>query len=371
MEAAKIPDLPEVQRQALDRAIVHQHSGRFFEAEMIYKQLMQRPSSVHPACAFMTGNFNLLTGDYAKAWPLFERRLEVDYYTRQALHAHEAPYWQGEALGDGTLLVVVDQGLGDTIMLARFLPWVAERAGRVILQVNDGTAPFWRHRFPDFQIGELRDPLPPCDAQVNLFSLPLLFGARPDTIPEPGYLQASSEDVAHWRARTAGDGFTVGLCWQGNPKHIRDFERSIPLKALEPVLRLPGFRFFGLQVVHGTEQVAALPDGLDFTDLGPEIMASEQPLEASAALVTCLDLIISVDSTLANLAGAMDEAVWIPAYKVPEWRWCMFPERVLDKPERAPWYRSQRLFTCRERGEWAAPVAAIADALLENSKAKL
>lgn len=362
---APLPDLSPQMAEGLNRALTHQREGRLFDADMIFRQLGRgagRLQGVHPMVGLGAAWFTLLKGELEDAWPLLERRLFLDHYVNRPFTAMTQPLWDGAPMPGGRLFLIVDQGLGDTILLARFLPWVLDRVGSLAMQVNPGTAGFWARRFPDADIGEHNDPLPDCDARIDMFTLPLLFGATADNLPAPPYVAADPAEREHWRDRLGG-GFRVGLSWQGNPNHARDFERSIPLQALAPLFDVPGARFFGLQVVHGREQMADLPAGADFTDLGEEIMAADQPLEASAALVAELDLVICIDSALANLAAAMDRPFWLPTYKIPDWRWATFPDLVADNPAPAPWYRAHRLFRCAERAKWDDVVAAMAGEL--------
>ncbi|MEP2545361.1 MAG: hypothetical protein ABJI82_11910 [Alphaproteobacteria bacterium] len=348
------------------RATVCQHEGRFFEAEALFRQLA-RQLPLHPLIAHSVGGFELLKGDFASAWKMFAHRLELPYYTHRPFATMDAPYWSGEELPGGSLLVFSDLGIGDAILLARFMPWVAARVGKLHFHANEGTAAFWRRLYPEAEVRELNAPLPDCDARVNMFCLPRLFGAEAATIPKPPYVFADVQAREVWRDRLEGH-FSVGLCWQGNPDHARDFERSIPLVALQPLLedrdlRVAGVAFHSLQVTHGRDQILALPAGAAMIDLGDAIMAADDPLGASAALIAELDLVIVIDSALANLAGAMDCPFWLPTYRVPDWRWRIFPELDPENPVPSPWYGSARLFTCRERGQWDVVVGEMLAAL--------
>lgn len=366
MRVTDFPDLHPSLKSALVRATVHQHEGRFFEADALFRQLA-RQIPLHPLTAHSVGGFELLRGDMAAAWTMFEHRLDLPYYTHRPFASLAAPYWRGEDLAGGSLLVFSDLGIGDAILLARFIPWVAGRVGKLYFQANEGTAAFWRWQFPDAEVRELNDPLPDCDARVNMFCLPRLYGADASNLPKPPYITADEAISDEWRSRLRGR-IKIGLSWQGNPDHARDFERSIPLTALQPLLedrdlRAAGVAFHSLQVTHGREQIAALPEGVAMIDLGGDIMAANDPLGASAALIAELDLVIVIDSALANLAGAMNCSFWLPTYQVPDWRWRIYPELDLENATPSPWYGSARLFTCRERGKWDAVVAEMLAAL--------
>lgn len=367
MQISDFPDLPQVLSQATMRALTAQHDGRLFEADRLFHQIAaKRP--LHSLLAYTVADFRLLKGDYAGSWALADRRLELPYYTHRPFSRMETQMWTGAPMPDGRLFVFCDLGLGDTILLARFLPWVQARVGRLLLQVNAGTAAFWRHRMPDAEISEINDPLPACEARINMFCLPRLFGATAETIPPSGYIQSRADERAHWRARLGG-GIKVGLSWQGNPDHVRDFERSMPFDRLrpiidDPVLRDAGVRFYSLQLHQGRTDAAAAIAAGEIEDLAPEMMARD-PLEASAALVDELDLVIAVDSALANLAGAMNRPFWLPTYKVPDWRWRIYPTLDLEVPVTAPWYGSAEVFPCRERRIWEPVVEDMRKRLLE------
>jgi hypothetical protein len=372
MLVTDFPDLPPTLRNALVRATEHQHEGRLFEADALFRQLA-RQLPLHPLTAHSAGGFELLKGNFAAAWDMFEHRLQLPYYTHRPFARMDAPYWTGEAMPDGRLLVFSDLGLGDAILLARFMPWVAGRVGRVLFHANEGTAAFWRAQFPDAEVRELNDPLPDCDARINMFCLPRLFGADAETMPGPGYIRADDALRRTWKERLDGS-FSVGLCWQGNPDHARDFERSMPLAALlpmigDPALAAAGVRFHSLQVAHGRDQLAGLPEGASVIDLGDDIMAADDPLGASAALVAELDLVIAIDSALANLAGAMNRPFWLPTCHVPDWRWRIFPDLDLASPKPAPWYESARVFACAVRGQWDDVAGEMRSALTETVRA--
>tara|TARA_R110001592_G_scaffold161973_1_gene394887 strand:- start:33772 stop:34890 length:1119 start_codon:yes stop_codon:yes gene_type:complete len=370
MHVSDFPDLPAPLKSALLRATVHQHEGQLFEANALYRQL-SRQIPLHPLTAHSVGGFELLKGDLSAAWAMSEHRLNLPYYTHRPFAGLSAPYWTGAEMPGADLLVFSDLGLGDAILLARFMPWVAGRVGRVHFHANEGTAAFWRRQFPDAEVRELNDPLPDCDARINMFCLPRVYGATAENMPRAPYIAADDAAAGAWRAQLRGR-FKVGLSWQGNPDHVRDFERSIPLAALLPLIADPGLRdagvvFHSMQVAHGRDQLAALPEKSVMVDLGDAIMAADDPLGASADLIAELDLVIAIDSALANLAGAMDRPFWLPTYRIPDWRWQTFPDLDMAAPAPSPWYGSARLFTCRERGNWDDVIADMRTALLERA----
>jgi hypothetical protein len=373
MRVTDFPELSETIKQAATRAVSAQHEGRLFEADRLYAQMV-RQTPLHPLIANAAAGFCLLKGDFAAAWPLFEQRLALPYYTHRPFASLPQPTWTGEDGPGKRLLIFCDLGLGDTILLARFLPWVRERVGSIALQVNPGTSAFWRRRLPDAEINETNDSPPDCDLRINAFCLPRLYRADASNIPGPGYIQSSEDERAFWRDRLgARSGLNVGLNWQGNPDHVRDFERSIPFDYLREIiedreLRDAGVRFYSLQLHHGRNDVTDLAAAGMIDDLADDMLARD-PLEASAALIDELNLLITVDSALANLAGAMDRPFWLPTYKVPDWRWRVYPTADLAEPAAAPWYGAETLFTCEERQDWTPVMAAMLAALRERATA--
>ena len=367
MQISDFPELPAVLQQAVLRALTAQYDGQLFEADRLYQQIVRR-KPLHPLMANTAAGFFLLKGDFATAWNLFRHRLDLPYYTHRRFAKLPQPMWTGETVPEGRLLIFCDMGLGDTILLARFLPQVLERVGSLALQVNPGTGAFWQRRWPQVEVRERDDPFPDCDMRLNMFCLPRLLGADVDTLPEPGYLQASEEERAFWRARLSDDrGLKVGLNWQGNPDHVRDAERSIPISALKPMiedagLRTSGVRFYSLQLHDGHDDADDLVSAGAMTSLSSE-MSARDPLEASAALVEELDLVITIDSALANLAGAIDRPFWLPTYKVPDWRWATYPDLELENPQSSPWFNAQCLYRCAERGDWQPMIRAMTDDL--------
>ena len=176
------------------------------------------------------------------------------------------------------------------------------------------------------------------DRQVSLMSLPFVFRTRLDSVPsEVPYLSADPARVEKWRSRLSGGGLKVGLCWHGNPKHPRDHLRSVPLAAFAPLSSIPGVRLFSLQAIHGLDQLEHLPPGMQVETLGPEIGSATDGLAEIAAIMANLDLVVSVDSAVAHLAGALAVPVWTAIRAEPEWRW-------LQDREDSPWYPTMRLF---------------------------
>jgi tetratricopeptide (TPR) repeat protein len=328
--------------------------GRLAEAEVCYEQTL-RIAPEYPQVRYNRGLMRLAFGDFAAGWPDYEWRLKC--YEVAQRH-FEQPRWEGESLS-GTLLVHAEQGLGDTLQFVRFLPLVTERVGAIICEVQpalvllleqSGVGTYAR-------LVAKGDALPAFDAHVPLLSLPGIFKTDESNIPASGgYLWAEPERVTKWRERLgASDRTRIGIAWQGSPNYSGDRDRSIALVHFEP-LAAAGAELISLQKGFGTEQIAELAGRFAVRDLGPEFDAAGGAFMDAAAVIENLDLVVTSDTSIAHLAGAMGKPVWVALALVPDWRW-MF-ER-----EDSPWYASMRLFRQRQAGDWPEVFRRMAAAL--------
>jgi tetratricopeptide (TPR) repeat protein len=292
----------------------------------------------------------LLQGDYARGWEMFEWRWRTKDMTLRRLDANP---WRGEQLAGRTILLYAEQGLGDTIQFARFVPDVAARGGRVILQAQRPLLGLLESLDGVDRLIAARQAPPAFDVQAPLLSLPWILGTRLETIPARApYLAADPAQAARWAARIgAGAGRAIGLVWAGNPRHLRDRVRSLPAPRLAPLLRHDA-RWFSLQV-GASADARALPPG-PITDLAPELA----DFSATAAAIAALDLVIAVDTAVAHLAGALGKTVWLMLPFSPDYRW------LLGRGD-SPWYPTMRLFRQPSPGDWDTVVAQVGAALNE------
>jgi tetratricopeptide (TPR) repeat protein len=305
---------------------------------------------------FAVATIQLALGDFAKGWAGFEWRLRLPGFGF-ALPDLGKPGWQGDDLAGLTILVHAEQGLGDTLQFLRYVPLVAARGGKVLLLVQPALKRLLEG-FPGIeQVFGFGEALPDYDLHCPLMRLPRRFGTSIDTIPPISPLLAAPEaDQALWRDRFGTGGRAgIGLCWAGNPAHANDHNRSAPLAALTPLLGLPGLRWVSLQ--------KEVPPG-DAATLAtyPEVLQAGEALTdmaATAGLIAALDLVISVDTAVAHLAGVMGKPVWLLLPHAPEWRW-------LGTRGDSPWYPSARLFRQPEPGNWPAAVEEIRGALVKR-----
>jgi tetratricopeptide (TPR) repeat protein len=285
----------------------------------------------------------LLAGDYARGWDDYEWRKRHDRFGKCFCRL-SGPEWRGEALAGQRLLVYAEQGLGDTIQFARFLPLLNERGARVVLACAPSLLALLA-QLPVETVAKTAT-LPSCDLWVDQMSLPRLLATGAESIPAAsGYLAADPCRVAAWQARLP-PGPLVGLVWAGNPGHSNDARRSLPVARLAPLLAAcPSVRFVSVQA--GANSGEALQLGLD------DNAAALTDFAETAALVDALDLIVTVDTSTAHLAGALGRPVWVLLPYAPDWRW-------LVGRDDNPWYASMRLFRQRAPGDWADVVEHVA-----------
>ncbi len=291
----------------------------------------------------------LLSGDLKGGFEEYEWRWKVSSFPA-SIRNIPRPVWDGSPLDGQTILLHGEQGAGDTFHFARYAPMVAERGGRVLVGCQPGPRRVLQSLAGVDRVATEGDAVS-FDCHAPLMSLPHIFGTTRETIPaDVPYLFAEEELSAAWEKRLeAFEGLKVGVAWRGGPSHAQDRKRSLPDEVLAPLGDIPGVDVFSLQKLpSGT--VFQVPAG--FTDLAPEL----NDFADTAAAMDRLDLIVSVDTSVAHLAGAMARPIWIMLPKVPEWRWFM-------EGEGSPWYPQARLFRQGEAGDWKGVVKRVADAL--------
>jgi tetratricopeptide (TPR) repeat protein len=298
----------------------------------------------------------LLRGDFERGLPGFEWRWR-DPQLAAARRDFPVPQWRGDTDPAGrAVLVHAEQGLGDTLQFARYAPLLAARGARVVLEVQPPLRELLRTLPGEVEVIARGDALPPMDLHCPLLSLPLAFGTRLGSIPAPvGYLKADPARVAQWQARLGpAVGPRIGLVWSGNPEHNNDRNRSLPLAALGPLFR-PGLEFVSLQpAIRASDQPALQSGQLALRHFGDEL----QDFADTAALASCLDLVIAVDTAGAHLAGALGRPLWLLLPWLPDWRW------LLDRDD-SPWYPTARLFRQPRAGDWASVITAVGAALAD------
>ena len=277
----------------------------------------------------------LLMGDLDHGWEKNERRWELGPPNDQKRNFTQ-PLWLGaNEIAGKSVLLQAEQGLGDAIQFCRYVPLVAARAARVILEVQQPLVKLMDTLPGGAQVISRGDPLPNCDVFCPLLSLPLAFGTRLETLPsQTPYLRASSQAVTDWKRRLGPKRHLgIGLAWSGNPVHPNDHNRSIELRSLLPLLNFDA-TYVSLQQDVRADDATVLQERSDLLHFGHELKSFSD----TAALMSNLDLIVSVDTSVAHLAGALGKPVWILLPFVPDWRW------LLDR-EDSPWYPSARFIS--------------------------
>ncbi|MBT6495300.1 MAG: hypothetical protein HOL01_12185, partial [Planctomycetaceae bacterium] len=306
-----------------------------------------------PLAEFNLGTTLLLQGDLAAGWPGYDRRgdtLDVPPVT------YGKPRWDGSPLDGRTILLAAEQGLGDTIQFIRYAPLIQQTAGRVILHCPRPLAKLLDGCGGIDQLIVKDDELPDFDIEAPLLSLPRILETTTETIPaDVPYLTADEKLVARWQKWRANiDGFTVGICWQGNRDYPRDSERSPQLATFAPLAAILGVKLVSLQKGEGCEQISEVE--FDVVQPGDDFDGTTGAFMDTAALMKNLDLVVTSDTAIPHLAGALGVPVWVALPFLPDWRW------MLDR-EDSPWYPSMRLFRQPTAGDWETPFANIATAL--------
>jgi len=335
--------------EALALANDHHQAGRFADALAIYQAVLERAPDCAPAQINM-GALLLLHGNFADGWPAFAWR-------RHGQQGQLA-VWNGRPLDGRGILIRGEQGAGDNIQFLRYVADVESLGGRPVVLTLPGMKRLFAGLAGGAHIVEPGDQVSDLACEVPVMDLPGLLGTTAETIPaEVPYLSAEPALVAEWRERLGpARGPRIGLCWQGNPDKPRDHLRSIPLARFEALFGLAGSHWFGLQVGPGEDQAAAFADHQSFTHLGAALGESPDKFVDTAAVIANLDLVISVDTAIAHLAGAMAKPVWVLLPFVPDWRW------MLERTD-SPWYPTARLFRQPAPGDWDTPLGQLAAAM--------
>jgi tetratricopeptide (TPR) repeat protein len=293
----------------------------------------------------------LLAGDYANGWKAYDARMKLNANGIDYPYIGERPLWDGGEFRGKTLLVHSEQGFGDILQFVRFLPLVKQLGGRVIFQTFSPLLDLLKD-FPgmDQLIGNPGDPLPPeaFDLYIPLLSVPGRLGTLVDTIPASvPYLFAAQEKEKLWRGRIEPDGLRIGLVWTGNPEHGKDKARSCHLSCFERISRIPGVR------LHGLQKEVPNADRSVSENMGMPLLGELfRDFSDTAAAIHQLDLVISVDTAVAHLAGAMGKPTWILLAKRPDFRW-------LTRRTDSPWYPTVRLYRQETQGDWSDVLAKV------------
>jgi tetratricopeptide (TPR) repeat protein len=319
--------------------LLHKNKNKLSEAIACYKK------AIAVDCYYANAHFNLafvslLSGDYELGWQEYEWRFQANKQLTPEQQFPNCKQWQGEKLTNKTLLIYAEQGFGDAIQFIRYVILVAQSVDNIIVQC---LTPLHRlfHSIPQIsQLVGFDQPLPHFDVYYPLMSLPFLFHTDAETIPaNVPYLHAPKS--AGFPLSVNKNKLNVGLVWVGNPAFKNDKNRSIDISNFQPITLLKQVQFYSLQVGNRRSDLSQITFANPVIEIGDKV----KDFADTAAIIEQLDLVISVDTSVAHLAGALNKPVWILLPFSPDFRW------LLER-EDCPWYPSVRLFRQREAGVW-------------------
>ena len=350
---------PQLAEARCNRGMVLQNLGRFEEAVAEYERALElapgmAEAQVNRALA------RLAMGDFAAGWREYEARRNVHLSLQRPF---PYPEWDGTSLAGRTVLVYAEQGLGDEIMFASCLPEIIGQAGHCVIECHCKLEKLYARSFPTATVigadQASRDlswlaRAPAVNCRIAVGSLPLhLRRSREEFPPPAGYLKADPGRIGHWRKRLAGlgTGINVGLSWRGGTLDTDRINRSLSLPDLLPLLGVAGTRFVSLQYTDCRAEIAALQDAH-----GVQVHRWQEAIDdydETAALVSALDLVITVQTAVAHLGGALGKPVWVMVSAAPGWRY-------LRSGDTLPWYSSLRVFRQHALGEWQPLIDRVA-----------
>jgi len=327
--------------------------GRVDEAIAAYRRTLELIPD-DPEARWNLSLLLLLHGDLERGWPLYEARWETEA-RRPSRRDFAQPMWDGRALEGRTLLIHAEQGLGDSLQFIRYARQAAAAGGLVIVECQRSLARLFADVEGVSKVVASGDPLPSFDLHVPMLSLPLVFRTTLETIPgHAPYLAVSPGHGEAWRQWLGGDGphLKVGLVWAGRATTFQQNMRALRLEQLFPLLEMPGVEFVSLQVDKRGGELLENPISSSIRDPRPRIA----DFADTAALISQLDLVISIDTAVAHLAGALGKPTWVLLPFAADWRW------LLGRSE-SPWYPATRLFRQPRLMEWEPVIAGVREEL--------
>jgi Tfp pilus assembly protein PilF len=311
-----------------------------------------------PGPHFQLAETLLLRGDFVQGWEQYEWRYQIAGAI-PPLPPSNRPQWDGLPLPTQTLLLIADQGFGDTIQFGRYIPWVCDRCSDVVVAADPVMHPIIRKIRPAAKLVQQWNQCPSFFAYCPLSGLPRLHQSDLDTIPSTlSYLRADPAQTSIWRARLHNlipSGLRrVGIVWAGRPAHNNDINRSASLADLAPIAAVDHIALISLQKGSPQNAIANYFHRAPLFNLGAAI----ETFDDTMAIIEALDLVVTVDTAVAHLAGAMGKPVWILLPYAPDWRW------LLNRND-SPWYPTARLFRQSRPGDWTTVARDAAVALCE------
>lgn len=330
-------------------------AGRVPESKDAYRRALE--IAPHHAPNLHNSSFPLLlTGDWAEGWRRYEARLAS--WPAKLRTRFKAPRWKGNfPLGGRTLLVHAEQGLGDTLQFVRYVPLLAAQGAKVLLEVQRPLVRLLSSVSAltgQATIVAQGDALPEFDCHCPLLSLPLACRTKPENLPAATpYLHAPAAKLAEWAERLGPrQQPRIGVAWRGNPRHGNDHRRSLPLATLAPLFDVPDVQFFSLQKEIPPADIAAAAACPNLVKLGAQMV----DFTDTAAVVGLLDAVVTIDTSVAHLTGALGRPLWVLLPFAPDWRW------MLGRKD-SPWYPTAEIFRQTAPGDWSAPLAEVRERL--------
>lgn len=352
------PDFAEAHN---NRGIALKNLSRPGEALTSFdKALALKPD--YSGALFNKGLYYLTMGDFERGWKGYESRWERKGHPARKLISSDR-VWKGEDVHGKRIIVYEEQGLGDIIQFSRFLPLLTSQGADVTFILRRKMHRLMQKFATSISFEQQAPSGKKFDFQCALGSLPGVFGTNLTTIPaDVPYLEPEAPLVTKWRQRIGHEGFKVGICWQGSPTGTVDIGRSFPLQSFRPLSAVPGVRLISLQKNHGLDQLDTLPDGMTVETLGDDFDSGPDAFVDTAAAMANLDLIITSDTSIAHLAGALGRPFWVVLKQVPDWRW------MLNRTD-SPWYPTAKLYRQNVRDDWEGVFNRIATDLTKLNSA--
>ena len=344
------------------------HQGKWDDAAAHFERALSLKAD-YPVPHFNLALVWLTHGDFERGWTKYDWRWTQPGFIRREFSQR---LWDGTHLGGKTILLHAEDGLGDTLHFIRYASLVRERGGNVIVECQSALVRLLQGVPGISRLVAQGAPLPGFDVQAPLLSLPGIFHTVLETIPaKVPYLHADRNLVEHWRRELqksdvkstgldTGRSLRVGIAWQGNPGFLHDRLRSIPLAHFAKLAKVPGLQLVSLQKGPGKEQLLEQKDEFSVLDLGNRVDEKYGGFMDTAAIMQNLDLVITSDTVIAHLAGALGVPVWVALALAPDWRW------LLNR-EDSPWYPTMRLFRQRSQGDWDEVFERIAEQLRKRA----
>ena len=321
--------------------------------------ICKRVLVLRPDCSDARYNMAFLqlrSGDYQSGFANFEARLAIEKFDVD-FRTYQQPRWDGSPLNGRSILIYGEQGMGDVIQFARYIPLVAEMGGRVVFEVDPPLLPLFES-LPgaDRIVSKLKEP-PLTDVYIQLLSLPFLLGTTLETVPnQVPYIFPDPSKVERWRQCLASQepAYRIGIVWRGNPLNPLDQVRSCHLAEFLPLAAFSDVHFFSLQVGAGVDEIASVVTGIKLIDHTDQL----RDFSDTAAFIANLDMVIGVDTAVTHLAGALGKKVWIVLPYLYDWRW------LVGQPY-SPWYPSMNVFWQPRQGDWTGAITLVNNALEE------